>query len=229
MLNTNDIFTLENGLLVINKDEVRGYPVFRAILERDKGSEGDAQGRKKLRAFKEFIYIWIVASMYSYPNKGGYNDKETHIEAVKMAQLEDGFKPDKLIKDAIEEYKRQQKIMTPTINSINTSLKGLRISDTIAQNIIASMESTIELQEVIKKKREESGEPVNLASELATNQGLIEQLNQVIEISNKLPKTIEVLEALEVRLAKEESAKAQVRGGRNKPNRADPKRDNDEL
>lgn len=219
----NDIFTIENDLLVIDKDYVRGISEFRVILERDRGSKGDQDGRKKFQAFKEFFYIYVVASLFSYPNKGGYNEKATHEAAVKEAKLEEGFKPDKEIKAAIEKYREIQKISLPTLSIINSVVRALRVGETITAGIINSMEDTIEIQERIRKEKKDAGEPADIANDLLTVNGLVEQLTQVMKISSKLPDTIETLQGLEERLKKEMSGDNLARGGKKVANRADPK------
>ena len=40
---------------------IRLIPEFRKILERDRGSKGDQQGRLKIQATKEFHYIYGIA------------------------------------------------------------------------------------------------------------------------------------------------------------------------
>ena len=35
------------------------------------------------------MYVYIRASLFSYPNKGGYSEKECHEAAIKEAELEE--------------------------------------------------------------------------------------------------------------------------------------------
>lgn len=217
-----DVFTVENDVLVIHKDYVRGIPEFKAILERDKGSKSDADGRKKFRAWKEFMYLYIRASLFSYPNKGGYSEKDCHIAAVKESELEANYKPDAEMKAAIEKYKAIHKDILPTLNTIATILRGLRLADMIAKGIVENIEETIELVNK-KKATKEHDAPVDLLQDIATTSNLISQLDQVLAIGNKLPKTIETLESLENRLKKEVEGQNIARGGHEVGNRADPK------
>lgn len=218
-----DIFRIENDLLVIDKDYVRGIPEFKIFLERDKGGKGDADGRKKLRAWKEFMYLYMRASLFSYPNKGGYSEKECHTAAVKEAELEDNYKPDAEMKTAIEKYRQIHKDILPTLTTIATALRALKTADTIAKGIVENIETTIEL--VNKKKAEKvEGEPNNLLDDIASTSSLIAQLDQVLQIVNKLPKTIETLESLDNRLKKEIAGQNLSRGGVEVGNRADPDR-----
>lgn len=217
------LFRLENQLLVIDKDEVRAIPEFRVILERDKGSKGDVDGRKKYRAFKEFMYIYFIADYESWTNKGGYNDKEKHNFAVVDADLEPTFKPDAEIKAAIAKYSQTQLAMLPALSTLSTMVKGLKIADKISQNIIENIELSMEAHKEKKRKAAENNEPLNAGDDLVLTQALVNQLEQLMDISNKIPKTIDTLEKIEDRLAKDKSGASVGRGGKEIGNRADPK------
>lgn len=215
------IFKIENDELILDKDYLRGIPEFKAILERDRGSKGDADGRKKFRAWKEFMYLYIVSSFYSYPNLGGFNEKDTHRAAIVESELEPDFQPDSLLKQAIVKNRELEKAIVPTLNTINTILKGLKVSDKICVNIIKNIESVIEKQELENNEKINRGEMIDLASDLVLTQGLIDQLEQLTKIANTLPKTINTLEDLYNKLAKEEAGQKLARGGRAIGNRAE--------
>ncbi len=218
------IFKVEDGLLVLDKEEIRGIPEYRKLLERDRGSEGDHDGRKKYQAYKEFFYIYIWTDLYSYPNKAGLNDKEKHKIALKEADLPNDFKIDIDIKNAIEKYRYVQLLTLPTLNTVSTALKGLKISDIISQSIIKNIESTLEKYEQDKKAKIERREPISIGDDMVLTQSLVSQLGQLMEIGTKLPKAIETLEKLKEKLFKEESGINLGRGGKEIGNRADPKK-----
>ncbi len=218
------IFKVENHILEIDKDYVRGIPEFRIILERDKGSKGDVDGRKKYYAYKEFYYIYIVADLKSFPNKGGLNEKEVHKAAIKESELEETYKPDKDIKAAITKYRYIQDIENPTLKTLTTVLRGLTTADTISQNIIDNINRAIELQEKVRSEKENNQEPKNAADEAVATANLVGQLKQLLGIANDLPKTIATLETLEIKLAKDEANIKLGRGGKEIGNRADPNR-----
>lgn len=218
-----DIFKIEDGLLILDKDYIRGIPKFRILLERDKGSDNDHDGRKKYRSFKELYYIKMVADKFCYPSQAGLNEKETHVCAIKESDLESDFKPDKTIKEAIEKYRELQDLTTPTLNTICSLLQGLKVSNVICNNIIKNIESTLELMEGDKQKCLEAGLPIDLAKDLAMTAALIQQLEQLNKISNNIPKTIETLEKLQEKLSKEISGTNIARGGNEIGTRAIPK------
>ena len=90
MLESTDLFKIDKkGLLEINKIEARATPVFKRILVRSKGVEGDSDGRKKHFAFKELMYIYLVAS-----NKSIYRDlheEKRKEKAKRKADLPDDW------------------------------------------------------------------------------------------------------------------------------------------
>src|ERR1035437_364486 len=184
----------EDNFLILDKDYVRGIPVFRRSLERDRGSIGDRQGIKKAQAFKEFFFIYMFKDLSSYSNMGGYNEKECFKAAIKESGLEDNFKPDSELKLAIEKYVEIQNIQSVTLNTINTILKGLKLSNTISQNLIDDIEYQLELSTNLKKIKKDNNEPNNIIEALAITKTLVEQLDIVTEIANKLPKTVETLQ-----------------------------------
>ena len=217
------LFKVENDLLVLDKEEIRGIEEFKVILERDKGSKGDNDGRKKFAAYKQFMYIYIVADLNSYPNQAAYNDKELHEAGIIEARLESNFKPDAAIKIAIAKYRKIQLEGSPTLNALHTSIRGLRLSDMNNKRIINNIESAIERHEKSKKEKEERGEPIDLASELVLSQSITSQLDLMMATSVKIPKMVSILEELFERLRKEEKGDNFTRGGHVKGNRADPK------
>jgi len=219
-----DVFKLENGLLILDKEYIRGIEEFRRILERDRGSEGDADGRKKFMAFKHFMYMYITNSPAAYPQKGGYSDKESHIAGIKESKLPDNYKPDAELKTCMEKYKEIRAALNPASQSLSIIVKSLRLSSKIAENITTSMEDSLEAMAKEKAQLKASGEPTNIPAELLMNEKLIAQLDQVIKISNKVPDTIKTLEATEARLLQEEMGESLGRGGRKIGNRAEPKR-----
>ena len=215
------LFRLENGLLTIDKDEVRAIPEFRTILERDRGSKGDADGRKKFKAFKEFLYIYWMADLESWIGRGGYTEKEKHKLAVKESELEEDWKADEAIRTAIAKYSSTQLAMLPALDTLNSILTGLRTVDKVSKSIINNIDATIEQQEKAKENAIKNGEPMKIGDDLVITTNLVAQLKQLLDISNKIPTTIKVLQEIEDRLAKEKSGINLGRGGKKIGNRAD--------
>lgn len=222
-------FKVENGLLVLAKEELRNIAPFKALLERDKGSDGDNDGRKKYRAFKEFYYIWYTTDVRSPGVIAGYTDKELHIKAIKESRLEDTYKPDKLVKEATSYYRAEQEELLVSSNAVINLIKAVRLSDVLTKRMVVSMEKILEeekekddiRQEKINNK--ETVEPVNLVEEAQRTAALLGQFDQVIKLSEKIPKILPTLEALQKKLKVEESGSETIRGGGKKGSRMDPK------
>lgn len=223
-------FAVEGGQLVLAKEEIRAVSEFKSILDRDKGSDGDHDGRKKHRAFKEFFYIWWVCDIKSPGTRAGYNDKELHLQGIKEARLESDYKPDKVIKDAISYYKDNQNEMLVSSSAVSSLIKGVRLSNKIVQRIIASMEKVLEMEEGEDEERERmiaAGEiptPIDLVAMAGRTHALLAQYDQLSGIASKTPKLLSTLEELESKLKAEITGNNTVRGGHKKGNRADPNR-----
>jgi hypothetical protein len=82
------LFTItENFEVELNKEWIYLIPEFAALMRRDKrgGTKGDARGDKKLRARKEFKFIYFDLD-FSSPIRD-YPDYERRQEALKYAEL----------------------------------------------------------------------------------------------------------------------------------------------
>lgn len=222
-------FKVVNGLLELDKEELRNVAPFKALLERDKGSDGDHDGRKKYKAFKEFYYTWWLVCVRSPGVQGGYNDKELHLQGIKEARLETGWKPDKLVKDCISYYREEQEKLLISSASVINLTKGIRMSDTLCRRMTSNMEKILieeEEQAVDREERKLKGElvePVNILEMAARTQALLMQFDQLVKIAEKMPKILDTLTGLKTKLDMEESNSQTVRGGHKKGNRADPK------
>lgn len=212
------LFKLENNLLVLDKDSLRGVPEFKKILERDRGSEGDSQGRLKLRAWKEFYYIYYIADFRSNGNLAGFNDKELHLRGVKEADLEATFKPDDDIRKAIEVYKQTLLEITPSYTLLTELIRGIRLSEKVVKSMILGVEKVLELNELTLAAEGE----INIAMLLTNNSALEAQLKSFTKISTEFPKTLDMLKMMLEKVLKEEADTRVGRGGKAIGNRADP-------
>lgn len=217
------LFKIDGGLLVLDKEEIRGISCFKSLLERDKGSEGDHDGRKKYHAFKEFYYIYWVADLFSSGNKGGYPEKELHKQAIKEARLDENYKPDKLVKECIQYYREEQLSSLPSLGALNNLIKGIKLSEQISQKMINNIQAIIETGEERRQKQIENNEPIDIAQESIEAQGLIGLLDQLNKVAISVPKTLATLKDLQEQVTKEQGGSQFTRGGHKKGNRADPK------
>lgn len=82
----NDLFVLGDDFLVIlNRDWISTHQDLHVLIARDKGSEGDYRGDKKLQARREFTFIYHFAGYRSKYRK--YEDGERE----RIAKAESGL------------------------------------------------------------------------------------------------------------------------------------------
>jgi len=101
-----ELFTLNlsnKSTVSINEPAVMRIPAFKRLINRDRGSVGDADGRKKYKALKELTFIWYYCDFKSPLADRG--DKERWVESLKIAELEDAD-IDGDVNSGIDAYKK---------------------------------------------------------------------------------------------------------------------------
>lgn len=126
-------FKIVNGELQLNRDEILLYPEFAKIYRRDRGSEGDADGRKKYRAFKEFSYIYHTTDFNAYPTQNGLNKAKAHEYAVNESGLEPTYKPDEEVSKAMNRYAKEH--LSIAKKTMKTILEVFGMNDIIISSI----------------------------------------------------------------------------------------------
>lgn len=185
------LFEIKDGDIVIKKVEILTVPSFTKIFRRDKGSEGDYDGRKKLQAFKEFAYIYHIADSKSTPNKKGYNTKSAHNYSVMMAGLPDVYKPDIIVIQAIKDYRLE-----------DSSIAKETIIELI--KTYAFIRRTFGL---IRKTIEKTLDKDTLTGDEAKE--LISQVNTLISLGESVPDTTKKLKKAITDLELEDNARQQ--------------------
>ncbi len=80
--------------------EARGISPFKEIMKRLTKCKGDADGRKKIMNEKEILYAYFCATPYSGLR---YASKEEQFKILKKRlNIDEGWQPDELVKEAIE-------------------------------------------------------------------------------------------------------------------------------
>jgi len=185
------LFSLKEGDIIINKLEILTVPTFTTILRRDKGSDGDSTGRKKLQAFKEFAYIYHMGDVKSLPNRNGYTSKAAVAYSKDAAGLSVDWVADSVIKDAIRIYRKEQDSLPRrtildllrTYNVIGKVTGKLRLAiESAADEDSISVEKAAELFKTIALLIEQGDELPKLTAKLTS---AISQLEQIEEKSNR--------------------------------------------
>lgn len=99
------LFKIEGGEVKPLTSREATIKEVRQILQRDKGSNGDADGRKKLMAYRELGFVYWVADYRSPGNLNGYEGKALVDDAKRNFNLPDTWEPDKTVLDLIELYR----------------------------------------------------------------------------------------------------------------------------
>lgn len=163
--------------------ELRSIPVFRDIITRDRGSEGDSQGRKKLQATKEFAWIYYV-----YDPMSPYQVLETEERFEKVGDFlfdDKKYTPDKKLEEAASRYSD----MCETLQ-----VRMLHAAREASRTIIKYLES------VDLTAEDENGKPKH-------------KVNDVIKALEKMGEVTDSLEHLEERVRRQQDKEQEVRGG----------------
>lgn len=130
---------------------------FKNIYKRDKS-------RGKDKAINELAFVWFYADIKS-PYQSIIDDEERTEEIIKDTELPNTWKPDKLVKDAIEFYKKRNKtvvvslydsamIAASAVNGVFSNSKDLIESAedqiTAAQKVIAALEKVPKVMESLR-------------------------------------------------------------------------------
>lgn len=200
------LFVYKDGELKLYREEILLHDELNAILSRDKGSPGDSDGRKKLQAWKEFKYLYMICDYYSYPNQKGMSEKDSHKYAVDISDLPETWLPDKILLTAMDFYVEA----------------NLSVARELNKELQASFKNS---SRVVRKLR---GETEKLLDKSILTPVEVEQLNNMqanlLDISTKLPKQLKSLQESADLIKKEEQEGEIARGGDSVLDSQDPDR-----
>lgn len=179
----------ENGFPKINV-ALKTIICFKKLIERDKGSEGDHDGRKKRLSTLEAAFIYWEGK-YGSSFVQEYPDKTIRTKHIKKeVGLPDEWLPDALIDECIEWFRNSQRT------------KSMRLVENI-EKVIDSMTDyfdTLDLTETVKEGKSKG--------ELKHN---IKDVQTAIE---KMPSTISAVKEMKDTVREEIQQKVTGKGGR---------------
>lgn len=184
-----NIFTYDNYQLDLNKPEILLVPEFNELmtLKFNSGEPGDKDGRKRLRAFKAFTYIYLMCDWKSPFSE--QSEKERHLAALESSGLAEKDLELEEIKTCAKKYlELQDTRITKLLKSAYRAADELRLYFTL-----------VDLQE----RDAETGKPIFAAKDLMSNLGA-------------LAKTVDSLQVLEELVKKEQEKEKGTRGGHEK-------------
>lgn len=215
----SNLFVLNEStfLVELNKEWISTIKEFRALIKRDKGIKGDTQARQKLKAQKEFTFIYHYCDFRSqYAN---YSEKERRTNALQNAELEPNLKieddPDLLA--AVEVYLALQE--TPALKMLLELKEGIHVGTKVVRKIRESLENKldeIDLDEVDASKEKDKNSRVDPIERINN------RLKMIMETAKQLPDTLESIEELEQKVKKELADAPTLRGGATKGAQEDP-------
>lgn len=116
----------------LNKEWIFLIPEFSVIIKRDKGSPGDSRGQYKLRATKEFSFIYFMMDFNSPIRE--WKETEKRKEALYYAGLEESDIDDK-IREAMSRYDRLQIEASRSLRTLKSVYKGMDEMDKYFENV----------------------------------------------------------------------------------------------
>lgn len=122
----------ENFQVTPNKVWINMIPEFAILIKRDKGSKGDTEGRKKLKARRELVYIYMMQD-FGAPIRD-YEGSEKHKEALKYSNLTDDD-IDSVVKVAVKKYEELQLAASRPLRTYKAMVKGLDALDSYFENV----------------------------------------------------------------------------------------------
>lgn len=229
-----ELFVLNPDTLLveINKPWITTIKEFRKLVVRDKGSKGDIDGRKKLRATKEFTFIYHFVSYKSeFEN---YSETERAEQSRINAELEDSFdyRKDEDLVLAIKKYKDLQD--SPALRLLTEAKEGLHLSNKVIRNIRKALETQLEAtdfdqinSEIVvdedateeEKANQKKAQYKKLIDDPITK--ITKTLKGILDLTNSIEPTLKNIAALEDKVKKELGDKVLLRGDKMKGDRED--------
>jgi hypothetical protein len=163
-----EIFEI-SGHVVRPTPSILAVKVFNKIWKRDKS-------KSKSKAMQEFAYIeFMVSKKKTNPYKG-YEDSIKESKIIEGVIKDDGWKPDKFVKEAMELYDSWQIEASPTVRYYQANLQAL-------QKTINYLNTGLDYEE-----RNRSGMPVHKFNDVVRG---IKEADQVLKSLTSLKTKVE--------------------------------------
>lgn len=168
-----------NKQLELNEPEILLVKEFKALLDpsRNKCKE-DPKGIKKLKAFREFTYIYLALSWKSPYSQ--YSELERHEEALNDSNLTEEEFNNPEFREACRKYRALQES--------NKSIKLLQAARVATDQFIDYFETIIDLNE-----RDQSGKPVFSAEKVMKEMAQLSKVHeQLILLEAQVKQEMEI-------------------------------------
>lgn len=156
----------------INKEWIPLIPAFANILRADKGTKGDSEGRKKLKARKQLAYIYFMEDFKSPIY--GYEENERRAEALRYVDLAPADVELDYVAEGLREYQKIQMNAARSLRTLKAAQKGLDALDNYLENVDFDA-------------RDKQGKLVNSPKEYVNN---LQNLNKAYDELGKFEKRV---------------------------------------
>jgi len=191
------LFKLVNGEITLHNAILNNKNI-KNLIRRDRGGlmAGDANGLKKLRSFAEIGLIWYCININSPGLQRGLSGKELVSDGMNYFNIPDEWKPDEQYQLVYEWYKEDYN-NSVVVKAIKAVLSGFERSLNLVEKVNLAL-SRYELQ---------GGE-----IDIDGIDKIMKLNNNLMSMSNELPKQVKALKDLEILYLKEEKHGAVGRG-----------------
>jgi len=210
-----ELFVIGKDRLVeLNKTWITTIKEFKKIVTRDKGSDGDADGRRKLQAIKEFTFIYHFCDYRSQFINYGNLDRE--IEAIRNSDLPPDFKyeKDSDLLEAVARYQSFQK--SPALKVLEESREGLHSAHKVIKHIRESLEKRLSTATFKAIDTEATVDDTEIITNIAKG------LKSLMELTTTIGPALKNIKNLEEEVKLELGDKQELRGDKELGHREDP-------
>lgn len=183
---------VEVDQLPVFNPEARLIKAYKALIERDKGSPGDADGRKKKLATKELAFVALYVGLAS-PYNRNYSKEEREAVLIRELELPLTWKIDDVVKEAMREYEKTQ--ITPSsamLVSVRNALYSAKSIVSLLEKRLKSTMNALYTSELIDDK--DFDELMDKA---------MKDIDKVLDYSKRLTDQLASLDTLENKYVKE--------------------------
>jgi hypothetical protein len=190
------IFDVDEKDRVIVSPEVKGIKWIRRIIEKDKGSPGDHDGRKKYLATKELLYVYHMCDIASIYSRLPENIRES--EVIDSLDLPKGWRPDEIVKEACAKYSQYKET----------------VSERTLKEIKRTLEASVDTIQFLREMIELKIKTIKETKDTTQLTELVDMFNNTLDMAKAIPKNVEEISKLEQKVKKEQmESEGTIRGG----------------
>jgi hypothetical protein len=220
-------FDFDEGEVVLNKEEILTIKEFAELIRKDKGSEGDNDGRKKKYAYKQFAFIYLYCD-YTSPYIERDEKERLAVCSIDAGLVTEGepFVISPMLRAAMNKYTSMQDTYSVRVfKELKGSFKDLH--DTVTS---IRQQNNIILRQVNKILGKAQGEEfgakdLNAGELISLNNALVNNQTTLIKLTTTTLETLDTIRSYERSIKEEESEGIEIHGGGSIGNRELPKKD----